>query len=548
VATGNGRVNISWTDNSETENGFRIERAPDVAGAPGTFATVGTTAANVTQFLDTGLTDGTKYYYRVTALSLAGPSAATATVSATTRTITNSGLDAQFWNDPAANIHNGEDGGTPALVRPDPTDPTTKPDPNIAVDWGTGSPDLSRVSGDNFSSQWDGTYTADYTGPTTFFTSTDDGGRLWLDLNGNGLFEWDPVAAGTLAPSQELIINSWVDQGPGLDGVNNGRGIVVNLVAGKTYAIRMRQFEHAGGAAAFLRIQTPLTGNAIVNVPTESLQAPGNTLKVVGAPLVDGTLPAAAVYTPKQHIVVQFNQKANPNVDSTAITITGTGGQVYGGPNNPGQLLWTYDAVSNSAIITFPGLPNEELPDGNYTLRLSESGVTTPSGNQLDGDANGVMGGDYVAQFYVLKGDTQVNYDGTPLRDRTINYVDYQITEANVGKDQAQRVSAADGDFNHDGFVNLADLTFVRKNLNRTLAAPAAPVASPVPTPVPSKPAPTTTTTKPAPKPTPKPAPKPAPKPVVVAKPAPKPVVAPAPKSVFATKRISSAKELLGSK
>jgi len=162
--------------------------------------------------------------------------------------------------------------------------------------------------------------------------------------------------------------------------------------------------------------------------------------------------------------------------------------------------------------------------------------VTAPDGTQLDGDANGTAGGDYVAQFYVLKGDTQVTYDGSPLRDRTINYVDYQITEANVGKDQVQRVSAADGDFNHDGFVTIADLTFVRKNLNKTLAGPAAPVASPVPTPVPSKPAPTAT----------KPAPKPAPKPV--AKPAPKPVVAPAPKPVFATKRISSAKELLASK
>jgi len=482
---------------------------------------VGTTIPNVTQFLDTGLTDATKYYYRITALSLAGPSATTATVNATTKTIAATGVSAQYWNDPNGtnpNFHNGDGGDSPAL---------TRTDANIAVDWGTGSPDTNLVQTDNFSSQWDGTYIADYTGPTTFLTSTDDGGRLWIDLNGDGGFQWDPSVAGTLTPNQELIVNSWVDQGPGLDGVVNGRGVVVNLVAGKSYLIRMRQFEHGGGAAAFLRIQTPVT-NGVVTVPTESLIPTPNTLKVIGSPEIDRPLPSTAVYTPKQHIVVRLNNKANATVDPSNITITqiGGAGTVYGGAGNPTQLLWTYDTNSGAGVITFPGIPNETLPDGNYRLTLTAAGITGLDGAQLDGNADGTPGGDYNFNFYIFKGDTQVGYDGNYTGDKKIDFVDLQIVEAHLGQDQVQRVSAADGDFNHDGVVDITDLTFVRKNINKTL--PAAPVSAPTPTPVASKPAP-----------------KPAPKPVAKPAPAPKPVVAPTPKSVFATKKISSVKDLL---
>src|SRR5688572_31763838 len=37
TGTGKGRVALFWTDPSDSETGWRIERAPDVGGAPGTF-------------------------------------------------------------------------------------------------------------------------------------------------------------------------------------------------------------------------------------------------------------------------------------------------------------------------------------------------------------------------------------------------------------------------------------------------------------------------------------------------------------------------------
>jgi fibronectin type 3 domain-containing protein len=57
-------VDLSWTDNSADETGFRIERS--VAGAP--FALLTTVAANVTTYADTTVTAGTAYDYRVYAV------------------------------------------------------------------------------------------------------------------------------------------------------------------------------------------------------------------------------------------------------------------------------------------------------------------------------------------------------------------------------------------------------------------------------------------------------------------------------------------------
>jgi hypothetical protein len=61
------QINLTWTDNSVTEDGFRIERAPDFGGAPGTWAEIATVGVNTTTFSNTGLTELTPYWFRVKA-------------------------------------------------------------------------------------------------------------------------------------------------------------------------------------------------------------------------------------------------------------------------------------------------------------------------------------------------------------------------------------------------------------------------------------------------------------------------------------------------
>ncbi|HEX6629032.1 MAG TPA: fibronectin type III domain-containing protein [Gemmatimonadaceae bacterium] len=84
TAASGTRINLAWTDNSTDESGFRVERAPDVNGAPGTFTLIASVAANVTTYGNTGLVIGTRYWYRVRAYNGVGNSAYTNIADATT--------------------------------------------------------------------------------------------------------------------------------------------------------------------------------------------------------------------------------------------------------------------------------------------------------------------------------------------------------------------------------------------------------------------------------------------------------------------------------
>ena len=78
------QVSLSWTDNSNNEDGFKVERK---TGAGGTYALVATLAANTTAYTDTTVAAATTYYYRVKAFSnTLGSSGYSNEVSATTLT------------------------------------------------------------------------------------------------------------------------------------------------------------------------------------------------------------------------------------------------------------------------------------------------------------------------------------------------------------------------------------------------------------------------------------------------------------------------------
>ena len=66
-------LTLNWTDNSNNEGGFTIQRAtnPTFNNGLQTF----TAGANVTTFNDSGLIRNTRYYYRVNATNAAGSSA-----------------------------------------------------------------------------------------------------------------------------------------------------------------------------------------------------------------------------------------------------------------------------------------------------------------------------------------------------------------------------------------------------------------------------------------------------------------------------------------
>jgi C1A family cysteine protease len=79
------RIDLAWTENSDDEDGFRIERC--TGSGCSSFAQIATVGAGVTAYSNTGLSGGTSYYYRVRAYNNGGNSASSNTAGATTQTV-----------------------------------------------------------------------------------------------------------------------------------------------------------------------------------------------------------------------------------------------------------------------------------------------------------------------------------------------------------------------------------------------------------------------------------------------------------------------------
>jgi lysophospholipase L1-like esterase/predicted esterase len=101
----------------------------------------------------------------------------------------------------------------------------TRTDATVNFDWTTGSPDAS-IGVDTFSARWTGQVQPRYSETYTFYTTSDDGVRLWVN--------------GT------QLVNNWTDHGP---TENSG---TISLTAGLKYDIKMEYYENTGGAAAKL--------------------------------------------------------------------------------------------------------------------------------------------------------------------------------------------------------------------------------------------------------------------------------------------------------
>ena len=73
TAASSSQINLSWNDNSDNEDGFKIERS--LTGGGVNYTEIDTVGAGVENYHDTGLDPDTTYYYRVMAYNAAGDSA-----------------------------------------------------------------------------------------------------------------------------------------------------------------------------------------------------------------------------------------------------------------------------------------------------------------------------------------------------------------------------------------------------------------------------------------------------------------------------------------
>jgi hypothetical protein len=104
--------------------------------------------------------------------------------------------------------------------------------------WGSGAPASSLVGVDDFSIRFQGHVQAPQTGTYTFFTTSDDGVRLWVD--------------GT------RIVNNWTNHSP----IENSG--TINLTAGVLTPITLEFYERSGGAVIQLEWEGPGLSRAYV--------------------------------------------------------------------------------------------------------------------------------------------------------------------------------------------------------------------------------------------------------------------------------------------
>ncbi len=110
-------------------------------------------------------------------------------------------------------------------------------DPGVNFSWGTGSPDPA-IHPFNFSIRWTGFVKPEKSGVYTFFVSSDDGVRLWVDGN--------------------LIIDAWIDQSP-----TEYHG-TATLAADQVYPITLEYYQHTGGTAIVLSWSPPGGAKAVI--------------------------------------------------------------------------------------------------------------------------------------------------------------------------------------------------------------------------------------------------------------------------------------------
>lgn len=164
---------------------------------------------------------------------------------------------------------------------------------------------------------------------------------------------------------------------------------------------------------------------------------------------------------------VQFSEAVALLLGAGVIQLTNlTTGQIV----PQGFIAMTYDPATRIAHFTFPGYPQNTLPDGNYQGKVLAGSTGDLFGNALVADAP--------FSFFVLAGDAN--------HDRSVDAADLTALGANW---QGAGRTFSQGDFNYDGVVDISDLYILSTKWQQTLPPPppaAVPVATvrPVRTPV----------------------------------------------------------------
>lgn len=156
----------------------------------------------------------------------------------------------------------------------------TRTDATVNFDWGSGAP-AAGVSVDTFTVRWTGAVLPPLSDTYTFYTTTDDGVRLYVN--------------------NQLVVDDWQDQGA------TERSGSITLVGQQRYNIRMEYYENGGSASATLAWSTPALAKTII--PQTQLYPASNPPPVVTitSPATGSTLMGLASVTIAASAAAPFN-------------------------------------------------------------------------------------------------------------------------------------------------------------------------------------------------------------------------------------------------
>lgn len=117
------------------------------------------------------------------------------------------------------------------------TEAGTRSDAQVNFNWGAGSP-MDGVNADGFSARWSGSVQPRYSGTYTFYITSDNGSRVWVD--------------------NQLIIDRW--------STNTGITYTgtIALTAGQKYDIKVEYFENTGNASCVLEWASGLQAREVI--------------------------------------------------------------------------------------------------------------------------------------------------------------------------------------------------------------------------------------------------------------------------------------------
>lgn len=300
--------------------GYRIEHGT----ASGNYTTT-IEAGNVTAHTIANLAPGTRNYITVLAHSgtTAGPPADEVTIDTGLPPGTGSGL--------RGNYHVGTAFNTLA---------TTRVDSIVNFDWGTAAP-AAGVPADNYSVRWLGDVQAPLSGTYTFYTTSDDGVRLWI----NG----------------QQLVNDWTLHGATLDSGT------IALTAGVKYPLVMEYYEATGAATAKLEWSTPAT--ARMPVPTDRLY-PAAAPPLTGVAVGKAASQSSTAYGGAAARAVDGNTDGNFNGNSVTHT------------NSSFQPWWQVDLGSLHNLTQIKVWNRTDCCSGrlaNFRMFVSDSPFTSTS-------------------------------------------------------------------------------------------------------------------------------------------------------------------------